>query len=127
MTNQTPSASGPSKPPRVEVLLEAAALIDGDRNVSYGTPTQNFTNIAALWNTRFAHMLKSDFTAADVADAMILLKVARNIAGTKKDNWVDIAGYAGCGYEATLPPPEPPKPEAFARGGSFVTVPSHNE
>lgn len=119
MTNPTPSASGP-KSPRRELLEEAADLIDGDRNVSYGSPTQNFHNIAELWNTRFAHLLApgKKFKASDVADAMILLKVARNIADTKRDNWADIAGYAGCGYEATLPEPEPAseKPK-FARGG----------
>jgi hypothetical protein len=79
-------------------------LIDGDRNKSYGTPTQNFSNIAELWNVRFAHLLQDGkkFNASDVADAMILLKVARNIASKKRDGWVDIAGYAGCGYEAML-------------------------
>ena len=94
----------PSRPARVEVLFEAASLIDGDRNVTYGTPTQNFTNIADLWTTRFKHLLKDDvkFTAADVADAQVLVKVARNIAQVKRDNYVDIAGYAGCGWEAAL-------------------------
>lgn len=49
-------------------------------------------------------MLKEgeSFTAVDVADAMILVKVARNIANVKRDNFADIAGYAGCGYEASL-------------------------
>lgn len=99
MTDKTPE---PQDPARVEVLLEAAKLIDGDRNVSYGTPTQNFTNIAEMWTTRFRHKLKDfeAFTAADVADAMILLKVARSIAQVKRDTYVDIAGYAGCGWEA---------------------------
>lgn len=94
----------PARPPRVEVLNEAAGLIDGDRNVTYGTPTQNFTNIAEMWTTRFRHKLKDneEFDAADVADAMILLKVARNVAQKKRDNYVDLAGYAGCGWEATL-------------------------
>jgi hypothetical protein len=92
------------KPERVKVLLEAAELIDGDRNKSYGTPTQNFANIAEMWTTRFRHKLAPGevFTASDVADAMILLKVARNIAQNKRDNYVDLAGYAGCGYEASL-------------------------
>lgn len=86
-------------------------MIDGDRNVSYGSPTQNFQNIADMWTVRFAHMLKDDafFTAVDVADAMVLLKVARNIANTKRDNFADIAGYAACGYEATLEPEEEPE------------------
>ena len=90
------------KPPRVEILEEAAGLIDGERNVTYGTPTQNFTNIGEMWTTRFRHKLKDgeEFNASDVADAMILLKVARNIAQKKRDNYVDLAGYAGCGWEA---------------------------
>ncbi len=89
------------KTPRRKVLEEAADLIDGDRNVTYGSPTQNFENIAELWNVRFGHLLKNGktFTAPDVADAMILLKVARNIADPKRDNAVDIAGYAACGWE----------------------------
>lgn len=93
-----------TRPERVEVLFEAAELIDGDRNLSYGTPTQNFQNIAELWTTRFRHLLRDgqEFKASDVADAMILLKVARNIAQKKRDNWVDLAGYAGCGWEAQL-------------------------
>ncbi len=124
MTNPTPSASGPEKSPRRELLEEAADLIDGDRNVSYGSPTQNFQNIAELWNTRFAHMLKDGekFTAADVADSMILVKVARNIANQKRDNWADIAGYAGCGYEASLddePAPKVETPKSSGMGGSI--------
>lgn len=92
----------PARPPRVEVLEEAAGLIDGDRNVTYGTPTQNFTNIGELVTTRLKHKLKDGerITASDVADIQILVKVARNIAQTKRDNYVDIAGYAGCGWEA---------------------------
>lgn len=84
------------------MLEEAANLIDGARNETYGTPTQNFTNIAEMWNTRFSHLLKdgAKFTPSDVADAMILLKMSRNIAGKKRDNYVDVAGYAGCGWEA---------------------------
>ena len=107
------------KTPRRELLEEAADLIDGDRNISYGSPTQNFQNIADLWTTRFSHMLKdgAKFTAADVADAMILVKVARNIANTKRDNFADIAGYAGCGYEATLPDESASKKNPFAGGG----------
>lgn len=92
------------KTPRREVCEEAANLIDGVRNVTYGTPTQNFTNIAEMWTTRLRHKLGADtvITAADVADLMMLLKIARNIADVKRDNFVDIAGYAGCGWEAAL-------------------------
>lgn len=86
------------------VLLEAKSLIEGDRNVTYGTPTENFTNIAAVWNVLFAHKFSENnaFTPGDVAEAMIALKLCRNIAEKKRDNAVDIAGYAACGYEASL-------------------------
>lgn len=107
-----------SKTPRRELLEEAANLIDGDRDKDYGSPTDNFEVIAALWTARFGHKLKDGetFTASDYADAMILAKVARNVQNAKRDNWADIAGYAGCGYETTLPKPEPEKLK-FARGG----------
>lgn len=88
--------------PRAAVLREAETLITGDRNKTYGEPTDNFKNIAGLWNIRFKHKLKDGerFTAAEVADFMILMKIARNIADNKRDNAVDIAGYAACGWEA---------------------------
>lgn len=100
-----------SKTVRRQVLEEAADLIDGDRNKTYGSPTENFTNIAELWNVRFKHMFREGekFTASDVADAMILLKAARGIAGSTRDTYVDIAGYAGCGQEAREAEAEKPK------------------
>ena len=100
--------------PRAEVLREAEQLITGDRNETYGTPTQNFTNIAGLWNIQFRHLLKDgmEFSATDVALAMVHVKMARMVAQPKRDNFVDLAGYAACGYEAlgeekTNPAPEP--------------------
>jgi hypothetical protein len=88
--------------PRADVLREAEFLITGDRNKTYGPPTQNFRTIAGLLNERFADQLKRPFTGSDVADMMILVKVARNAVDPKRDSWTDIAGYAACGYECTL-------------------------
>jgi hypothetical protein len=87
--------------PRAEVLREAERLITGDRNETYGTPTQNFTNIADLWNVQFRHLLApgKEFSAADVALAQIHVKMARTITQPKRDNFVDLAGYAACGWE----------------------------
>ena len=86
---------------RGAVLREAESLITGDRNQSYGPPTENFTNIADLWNVQFKHKLKPGqrFTATDVAVAMIHVKQARVVAQPKRDNFVDIAGYAACAWE----------------------------
>jgi len=86
---------------REAVLDEAKTMITGDRNRSYGSPTQNFQNTADLWTVQFRHKLKPGerFTASDMASAMIHLKQARRIAGDKRDNWVDTVGYAACGAE----------------------------
>ena len=83
--------------PRVEALREAAGLISGDRDKQYGGPEENFTRIAKIWSV----ILGQEVLAEDVAMMMIGLKVARYAArsGFQSDTWVDIAGYAGCGYE----------------------------
>lgn len=117
------------KTPRRELLEEAADLIDGDRNVTYGSPVQNFTNIADMWTTRLKHKMKpgEKITAVDVADLMVLLKVARNIANTKRDNFADAAGYAACGYEAMLDAQEngPIKPQVVVTGNVNVEDMQH--
>lgn len=87
---------------RQEVIDEASKLIHSDRNASYGEPTQNFKDTAALWNIQFGHKLKEPLTSTDVAQAMILLKMARMKASPKKDNWADAIGYAACGFECDV-------------------------
>ena len=83
------------------LLLEARRLITGDRNMTYGTPTENFKNIARLLNIQFAHKLKDgeEFSSVDVSVMMIIVKLARLIAQPKMDNFLDIIGYAACGGE----------------------------
>lgn len=88
--------------PRQDILDEAGKLIHSDRNSSYGEPTQNFTDTAALWNVQFAHKLKEPLTSTDVALAMVLLKMARIKAKPKRDNWADIIGYSACGFECDI-------------------------
>jgi hypothetical protein len=78
------------------VLDEAKGYITQDRNTDYGTPESNFQTIAQFWST----YLGTDVTAIDVATMMILMKCSRlQTSPTKRDNWVDIAGYAACGGE----------------------------
>ena len=44
--------------------------------------------------------MKHDVTPTDVANMMVLMKVARNASGVyKEDNWIDICGYAALGGE----------------------------
>ena len=83
--------------PRVQALREAATIISGDRDVQYGGPEENFTRIAKIWSV----IIGVDITPEDVAMMMVGLKVARyaSKSGFQPDTWIDIAGYAGCGYE----------------------------
>ena len=84
---------------RRQLLLDAADTIDGDRNETYGGPEQSFAKIADFWNT---YLGWSDMiTPQDVAAMLALLKIARisGSAGAHKDSWLDLAGYAACGWE----------------------------
>lgn len=82
---------------RVEILDEAKNITSNGRKAGeYGKPKGSFQTIARFWSG----YLDREIKPADVAVMMILLKVARIKSGaSKKDNWVDIAGYAACGGE----------------------------
>ena len=82
---------------RVEALREAARIISGERNKQYGGPEENFERIAKIWEIIFGIPVSNE----DVAMAMVAVKVARyaSKSGYQPDTWVDIAGYAACGYE----------------------------
>ena len=79
------------------MLDEAGRIISGQRDAQYGGPEDNFSRIAKIWSVIFG----IEVTPEDVAMAMVALKVARyaSKSGFQPDTWVDIAGYAACGYE----------------------------
>lgn len=107
--------------------MEAADIIDGDRNVDYGDPNDDFRRTAAYWSIHAGAVLRRRFhelhqmgyttlneTTAlqvvdnlfdpwDVAIMMNLLKSSRlSWSPHKKDHWVDTAGYAGCGWDCVV-------------------------
>lgn len=88
------------KLPRQVMLEEAADIISGQRDAQYGGPEDNFGRIAKIWSV----VLGIDISREDVAMMMVGLKVARfaNKSGFQADTWVDIAGYAACGYEVGI-------------------------
>lgn len=96
-------------------LLDAAKATVADRGVAYGGVEDNFSRIAALWNThiRNAGIVDPDcwareLTAVDVATMMVLMKVARlENQPNHPDSWTDIAGYAACGAEISQDLPKP--------------------
>lgn len=88
-------------PERVEILNEAAELIVGQRQQDYGTPEENFQRMADFANVLFRKNLESGepLTPRQMAEFMILLKVARTVNSPTRDSYVDIAGYAGIAGE----------------------------
>lgn len=90
---------------RAETLEAAAKCVCGDREQDYGTPENNFRNIAEFWEVYLRGKCVSpdaDVTISpeDVAAMMALLKIARIASGNaKEDSWIDLAGYAACGCE----------------------------
>ncbi len=75
-----------------DVLEEALRLTSGDRQNQYGPPDQDFQRTAKMWSA-----LKGvDFTASEVAMFMICIKLSRQTHQKKRDNIVDLAGYARC-------------------------------
>lgn len=72
------------------VLEEASQIVNGARQSDYGTPERNIGCIAKMWSS----YLGVNISPRDVCSMMILLKVSREVNAPKRDNAVDIAGYA---------------------------------
>lgn len=83
---------------REALLDEAKAAVTGSRTQQYAPPDKDFANIARMWEVIF-HV---KVTPAQVAMAMVALKISRLIhTSSHADSWIDIAGYAACGFEVT--------------------------
>lgn len=81
---------------RSNILRKAEQIINGERQEQYGDAKDNFSMIAALWSDYLGIFI----TPRQVANMMILLKIARDKGGEyKEDNFVDICGYAALGGE----------------------------
>lgn len=81
---------------RKTILETAEACVCRDRQDQYGKPEDSFSEIAMLW-TAYKGV---EFDPVDVAQMMILLKIARAKGNPKHaDNWIDMAGYAACAGE----------------------------
>ena len=77
------------------ILEEAQRLITGERHEDYGDASIEFERIAVGWGI----IINTNVSEKQVALMMIWLKTCREIAKDKRDNWVDMAGYAGLGGE----------------------------
>lgn len=91
------AAAGDSMPeptnPKIHetILQEAQRLVFGERQADYGHPIDDFTKTAGMWSAAFGW----DVNPEDIPLAMIMVKISRERNRAKRDNAVDIAGYAG--------------------------------
>lgn len=78
------------------IALEAHHAVYGDRQADYGHPREDFTRTAIIWTGLLQHKLAEGayIEAEDVPRCMIGVKLARDVHSPKRDNRVDIAGYA---------------------------------
>jgi hypothetical protein len=78
------------------VLDEAKRITSTDRQSDYGHPRDDFARTALMWTGIFGGKLREgeSITASDVPLCMIAVKLARQAHRHKRDNLVDIAGYA---------------------------------
>lgn len=83
-----------------DLLVEALRITSGDRQAQYGPPDQDFRRTADMLNSLFKDMLKEGckFEPYHVAMIMIMVKLSRQLHQRKADNWLDMAGYARCGW-----------------------------
>lgn len=94
-----PKNREPENDANEDVLEVALRITSGDRQNAYGPPDQDFRRTGDMWTALFRDMLKDGvaFEPFHVAQAMILLKMSRQLHQRKRDNWIDTAGYARCG------------------------------
>jgi hypothetical protein len=74
----------------MNVLEEANTLTTTDRQDDYGHPADDFARTATMWSAITGHNIMTEH----VPLMMIALKISRECNKHKRDNLVDIAGYA---------------------------------
>jgi hypothetical protein len=82
------------------VLHEADKIVNGDRRKDYGHPYDHFSRTIGMINALFADRLKEPFEPHHWAQMIMLDKNSRSYESpTKKDHWIDKAGYSQCGHQ----------------------------
>lgn len=75
--------------PGIDHMLEANALVNGERQAAYGPPAIAYERIARIWGG----LLGVKITAQQAALMMVALKIQRQMERPKRDNLVDAHGY----------------------------------
>lgn len=92
-TPESKKAYEKSIEPESNILDDAKYLTSEARRRDYGDVKVDFVRIANMWEV----ILGVKVEPKQVALCMIALKISRETNKSKRDNWVDIAGYARCG------------------------------
>lgn len=75
------------------ILHEAHRLVHGDRNAAYGHPIDDYTRTGRIWG---AILGIPDIDPRICCLMMSAVKISREVNAPKRDNRVDMAGYAEC-------------------------------
>lgn len=80
----------------VTILQEAQALVYGARNADYGHPADDFAAVAKAFNAyiKMKYNIVNLLESTDVPIFQIIVRIMREANKPKRDNLVDIAGYA---------------------------------
>lgn len=83
------------------VCHEADRLVSGDRGDAYGHPMEDFSKTGRMWGAILSHWAERTWGKEPVPPdlvglCMMALKMSREAHKPKRDNRVDIAGYAKC-------------------------------
>ncbi|CAN5950071.1 unnamed protein product [Sphagnum jensenii] len=83
------------------IIRTAADIVEGVRNQQHGEKERSFTLIAQFWTSYLeGRKTNGPVTPTDVAQMMVLFKMARSIQGEAiLDHFIDQAGYAGIAGE----------------------------
>ena len=76
-------------------LQEAHRLVHGDRGAAYGHPYDDYSRTSRLWEALLG-LQEGTIGPRKAALMMALMKASREINQHKRDNLVDLAGYAEC-------------------------------
>jgi len=87
------------------ILIDAHALVGGEREDQYGAPLDCHTSIAEMWAAwlrRKPGLESIKLTAEDVCWMQVLVKAAREAHAHKRDNLIDAIGYLENAEECRL-------------------------
>lgn len=87
-----PSCVAPKLPDEPTILEEAHRLTSTEREADYGHPADDWRRTASIWSA----ILGVEVTPEKACLCMIAVKLSRECNQPKRDNLVDICGYARC-------------------------------